>query len=119
MIVTAANFKEVLQGARAILGFADDTHEMVLRIYDLVQTNEDFFHVSPGGDKLEAAVLKLETLVDEFNRGGATPASKGELMKELNQVINEIEQLEQEEHHVCSYATGCCNGCCGSLRHRC
>lgn len=65
-MVNSQNFQEKIRDVRTILDYALDTHRLVFRIYDLVQSNTEFFNGSPGADKLELAVLKLETLVDQW-----------------------------------------------------
>lgn len=65
-MVNKENFEARLKDAHSILTFAGNSYLYVMRIYDLVQTNEEFFHTSPGTDKLQLAVLKLETLVDQW-----------------------------------------------------
>ena len=63
-MVNEENFEDRLRDAESILGYVRDTHKLVFRIYNLVQSNQDCFHATPGSDKLELAVLKLETMVD-------------------------------------------------------
>lgn len=70
-MVNAENFNERLRDFRSILAFAEDCQPFVNRIYDLVQSNQEFFNASPGNDKLELAVLKLETLVDQWRHDNA------------------------------------------------
>lgn len=65
-MVNEENVAERLRDARSILRFAEDSYRYVLRIYELVQSNGEFFNASVGADNLELATLKLETLVDQW-----------------------------------------------------
>ena len=65
-MVNEDNFEDRLRNAESILGYARDTHKLVFRIYEIVQSNQEYFHAGPGDDKLWLAVLKLETLVDQW-----------------------------------------------------
>lgn len=70
-MVNAENFNDRLSDARSILNFAEDSFKYVNRIYDLVNQNAEFFNASPGQDNLYLAVMKLETLVDQWRHDNA------------------------------------------------
>lgn len=60
--------KDKISGGISVLYFLESVHEDVLRIIDLVQENNWFFDIRPGGSCVAAAADKLEKLIEEAKK---------------------------------------------------